>query len=334
MRRPLPGRPNRSLGILCLCICVAPAVSGCERAGTPEAEPEPNAASDSASVPASPGPGDVVFDRDILFLSLDPDSLLAIPWSFRSRVTPTAVEREQKVLFAGGESWEVLAEESASTPPTRSPWRIIPGSKTGLVVGLDDRLESLILRDPPRELEVVVGDLMTEWPRPGDEAINLYRGRAEFPAGPADGLVLEISRRWEVSEGGGGAPGDWLFLHAGPQLQLFLDEREPADSARSPARYGGWSRLALRDLGWEDVTMEWEEMRAFEEARRDIPVEWHFSTPRGDLSGTLTALNSHVEAGAGEGPILPVSGFFEVSGNLQIQGERFDVVGIVRHVQH
>jgi hypothetical protein len=331
MRRPHSGRRRLSIGLSCASACLAAFAAGCERGENPQVEPEPSVSVDSTRTPA-PAPGDVVFDRDILFLSLDPDSLLAIPWSFRSRVTSTVVEREQKVLLGGGGTWEVLAQESRSTPPTRSPWRIIPGTKTGIVVGPDDRLESLILHDPPRELEVVVGDLMTEWPRPGDEAINLYRGRTEFPAGPTEGLVLEISRRWEASAEGGGAPGDWLFLHSGTQLQLFLDEREPGDSIRSPARYGGWSRLALRDLGWENVTMEWPEMRAFDEARRDVPAGWHFSTARGDLSGTLTAVDSHLEAGTGEGPILPVSGYFEVSGDLEIQGERFDVVGIVRHV--
>lgn len=318
--------PITLVGVFC-----ATLAWGCDRTGS--AGEEPSGMPDSIPALETPGPGDVVFDRDLLFLSLDPDSLIAIPWFFRSQVTPTAVEREEKVLLGGGGTWEVLVQESMSTPATRSPWRIIPGSRTRLIVGLNDRLESLIFSDPPRELEVVVGNLMTEWPRPGDEAIRLYDGETRFPAGPTEGLVLEISRRWEVSEDGGGPPGDWLFLHSGSQLQLFLDERAPADSARSPARYGGWSRLALRDLGWEDVAMEWVEMRAFEEARRDIPVQWHFSTPRGDLSGTLTALDSYVEAGAGEGPILPVSGFFEVSGDLEIQNEEFQVVGIVRHIQ-
>jgi hypothetical protein len=220
-----------------------------------------------------------------------------------------------------------------STPSTRTPWRIVPAVSTGLVVGPNDRVESLLLRTDPRELELTLGDLLTEWPRPGEESVGLVEGEALFPAGTVDGIVLDISRRWEMRADGSGAPGDWIFLHAGPQLQVFLEEEDPLAASRSPAPYHGWTRLAFRDLRWDEITLEWSEVRPFEEARRDVPVRLRFSAPPGGLSGELEVVSSWIEAGPGEGPILPLEGLFQVRGEIELQGEAFAVVGAVRHVQ-
>jgi hypothetical protein len=132
---------------------------------------------------------------------------------------------------------------------------------------------------------------------------------------------------------GSGAPGDWIFLHAGPQLQVFIEEEAPVRASRSPAPYQGWTRLAFRDLRWDELIVEWPEVRPFEEARRDVPVRFRLSAPAGGLSAELEVVSSWIEAGPGEGPILPLEGFFQVRGELELQGEAFAVVGAVRHVQ-
>jgi hypothetical protein len=256
-----------------------------------------------------------------------------IPWIFRARAVEDGVYREQRVMVARGDTWEELSHESMSTPPTRTPWRILPGAATGLVVGSNDRVESLLLRTAPRELELTLGDLFTEWPRPGEESVGILAARALFPAGIVDGIVLDISRRWETQADGSGVPGDWIFLHSGPQLQVFLEEEGPPGASRSPAPYHGWTRLAFRDLRWDELVVEWSEVRPFEEARRDVPVRFRFSAPAGGLSGDLDVVSSWIEAGPGEGPILPLDGFFQVRGEVDLQGEVFAVVGAVRHVQ-
>jgi hypothetical protein len=289
-------------------------------------------ASDSIALEA-PLPGDVSFEREITFLSFDQDSTLVIPWIFRARAVGDGVYREQRVMVARGGTWEQLSHESMSSPPTRTPWRIVPGAATGLVVGPDDRVESLLLRTAPRELELTFGELLTEWPIPGEESVGLLEARAVFPAGTVDGIVLDISRRWEMGADGSGMPGDWIFLHSGPQLQVFLEESGPLGASRSPAQYDGWTRLAFRDLRWDELELEWSEVLPFEEARRDVPVRLRFSAPGGDLSGELEVVSSWLEAGPGEGPILPLEGLFQVRGEIELQGEPFAVVGAVRHVQ-
>jgi hypothetical protein len=243
------------------------------------------------------------------------------------------VYRELRVIVSRAGTWEELAHESMSTPPTRTPWRILPSPSTGVLVGPNDRVEALILRAAPRELELAFGDLLTEWPRPGEESIGLLEGRALFPAGTVDGIVLDISRRWELESDGSGAPGDWLFLHSGPQLQVFLEEVGPVGTSRSPAPYHGWSRLAFRDLRWDELTLEWAEVGPYEEARRDVPVRLRFSAPAGGLSGEVEVVSSWIDVGSGEGPILPLEGLFQLSGQVDLQGESFAVVGAARHVQ-
>ena len=308
-------------------------LAACGPAGDPPVEPLEGQPAPDSVAPEVPLPGDVSFDREITFLSFDQDSTVVIPWIFRARAVEEGVYREQRVMVARGGTWEELSHESMSSPPTRTPWRILPGPATGLVVGPDDRVESLLLRTTPRELELTFDELLTQWPIPGEESVGLLEARAVFPAGTVDGIVLDISRRWEMGADGSGMPGDWIFLHSGPQLQVFIEEAGPLGESRSPAPYHGWTRLAFRDLRWDELVLEWPEVLPFEEARRDVPVRLRFTAPEGDLTGELEVVSSWLEAGPGEGPILPLEGLFQVRGEVVLQGEPFVVVGAVRHVQ-
>ena len=323
-----PSRGRHALSRLSLLISL---LYGCEQGDPPPSPNAPLTESDSVSAPPTPDQGELVFDREFLFLSTEADSLIIVPWFFRSRVTAEGIHREQTTWLSRGGDWEVLAQQTEDTPPTRSPWRILPGETVRLIVGPQDRIESLLFRDPPRALETVLGDLMTEWTSPGAQSVRMYRGQSVFPAGPVEGIVIEISRRWEATEEGG--PGDWVFLHAGSGLQLFMQGERAADDLGMPIRYEGWTRVSLRDLQWSDLAMDWEELRAYEDARRDVPVRWSLGTPGEEVSGTLESVSSHLMTGQGDGPILPLLGLFEVSGMVEVQGEQFPVTGLIRHVQ-
>ncbi|MEX0936186.1 MAG: hypothetical protein WD013_04710, partial [Gemmatimonadota bacterium] len=287
---------------------------------------------------ASPPPAEpqTIFDREFLFLSTGPgsepskpDSLVVLPWLFRARAASDQVRHTQAVWFSRGTTWEALAADSVAVPPSRTPWRIVPGERIRIVVGSGDRIQSLVFRAPPRELETTVGDLLAEWERPGGTSVGLYGASTVFPSGSVDGILLDLGRRWEP----GAEPGDWLFVHNGGDFQLFIQEEPPLADPRDSAAYRGWTRVAFQDLPWDEIEMRWTELRPFESARRDIPRSWAFATPGGELSGVLQPLSTHLEAGNGEGPILPVRGFFTVEGTVQVEGEEFEVVGLVRHVQ-
>ena len=308
-------------------------LGGCGQAELPLPDPDPSTAEDSIGGGAlsTPDEGELVYDREFIFLSEGADTLVVVPWFFRTRVTQEGLRHEQIAWLSQAGNWEVLGEQIVDTPPTRSPWRLLPGATIRLIVGPDDRVESLVLRDPPRELETVLGNLMTEWTSPGAQSIRLYQGRTLFPAGPIDGIVMEISRRWEGSDDGG--PGDWVFVRAESNLQFFMEGERPVSERGAPVSYSGWSRVSFRDLQWPDLALEWEEVRPFESARRDIPVRWGIGTPGGEVSGSLESVSSHVIVGQGDGPILPLIALFEVSGSIEVEGEEFSVSGIIRHVQ-
>ena len=74
-------------------------------------------------------------------------------------------------------------------------------------------------------------------------------------------------------------------------------------------------------------------MRAYEPARRDVPISWDIQSPDEDLVGSLTTLNPFFEAAEGEGPMLPVDALFQVAGTLTLAGGEYPVQGFIRHQQ-
>jgi hypothetical protein len=266
----------------------------------------------------------------MVFLSLDRDSSVVVPWLFRTRTGEAGALRDRGLWLARGGSWETVHRDTLQTPATGSPWHIVPGGAVRLVTGREDGVDRLIFRQGPRELELSPGEFLAEWSNPEGSTFRLHRGTATFPSGSVDGFVLDLLRLWTGEEG---RPGDWVFLHSGDGAQLLLEEQGPLPVSRAPARFRGWSRVAFQQQPWPEVEVSWEAVRAFEPARRDIPVEWRLASPGSEVEGVIRAVSSHLSAGAGEGPLLPVSAFFEVEGELRIMGEAFQVRGLVRHLQ-
>ncbi len=278
-----------------------------------------------AEVPWDPS----IQERALVFLSLPGDSTVLVPWAFRTRTRGEVAVRDRGLWLGRRGSWEALLQDTLQTPTTGGAARIVPGGAIRLVVGRDDVVERLLFREGPREVELAPGEFLAEWGNPDGSIFRLHRGSATFPSGAVDGFVLDLLRVWEA----GSPPGDWIVLHGGDGVQLLLEERIPLSPSRSPGAFRGWSRVAFQQQPWPDVEVTWEEVRAFEPARRDIPAEWVITTPGGEVEGAFRSVSSHLAAGTGEGPLLPVSAFFEVEGEVRIMGEPFPVQGLVRHLQ-
>ncbi len=317
--------PTRTLWMLVLCVCLG--VIGCGDAAAPGSEGAPAAAALTPdTVPAVPNQH---FERSFIFSSTASDSAIYVPWVFRSVVRAGGVTRHRAAWLRATGGWELLVDETEDSPPTRAPWRVLPGPTLRVLSGPDESIEGLIFRDLPRELETRLGTLLVEWSGPLGESIRIHRGTTVLPSGPVQGFVVDFSRNWEEPRD---VRGDWLFLHAGDVAQLFLLE-VPRGGVRSPARYRGWSRIALRESQWPMLTVEWSEVRGFEPARRDIPARWTVTSADGEVEGEFSVVASHLAALPGVGPILPVSAIFEVSGTIRIEGESFPVTGLARHTQ-
>ena len=195
--------------------------------------------------------------------------------------------------------------------------------------GPGDALDGVIYESGPRLLEVNPGELLVEWRGQRGETYRAQEGVALLSNQRVDGVIMDLAR---ARAAGDPVPGDWLFLISGDSLHLFVDSPD-GGTAGASASYRGWAQLDLRQLQWPQILVEWEEVRAFEPARRDVPVRWSIASTDGEMEGTLVIQSSNMEVGTGEGPILPVDAFFEVEGSIRVEGGEYPVRGLVRHIQ-
>ena len=71
--------------------------------------------------------------------------------------------------------------------------------------------------------------------------------------------------------------------------------------------------------------------RAFEPARRDVPVAWRFQSPDAEITGRIESMSTHMEAGEGPGPQLPLIAISEVEGSMTIETIPYRVRGVLYH---
>ena len=269
------------------------------------------------------------YERHIVFLTSRGDSTLVVPWIFTAQTTPTGVDREVRGWLARSGSWDPFLSERWEGPRNAAPWRPLPHGPLRLVVGLGDALETIIFQEGARNLEVNLGELLIEWSGQRAQTYRVHRGTIILSDQRVDGHILDMTRARATDD----APtGDWGFLLSGDTLQVVME-----DLARDPGPDGGafslWARVEFIDRQWQRVRFTWSEVMAFEPARRDVPMRWEIQSPEGDLTGNLTTVAPFLEAGEGEGPMLPVDALFQVAGTLTLGGRDFPVRGFIRHLQ-
>lgn len=258
------------------------------------------------------------------------DTMLVVPIFFRARTTPEGVRRTIRGRVGRGATWESFAEEEWVGPSSRTPWRIVPRGPVRLVVGEGGAVETVIFRDPPRLLELDLGEQLVEWTGAGGSTFRLEASSVLLGSRSFDGITLDMARGQDVADG---PPGDWGFLVSGDSLQLVLES--PTESPPgADSSFRAFGRLDFRRLQWSEVEVDWIESRAYEPARRDVPAAWRFQStgPGGpDLSGSFSSRSAQLTAGSGEGPVLPVDALFIVSGTILLEGSEYPVQGLYRH---
>jgi hypothetical protein len=270
--------------------------------------------------------GGNVFERAVVFVGTVADSTLIVPWLFSSRSKPGGVEREARAWLERGGEWEPFFEERWESETTRVPWRLQPRGALRLVMAQGEAVEAVVFEGGPRRLEVELGAPRGEWSGPQGEAYVVAAGAAVLSDRRMPGMVLDLSRQ---RRGDTQPPGDWIFLTSGDSIQVVL-----SGTVARGAGFDGWARVREEpEIRWPDVTVSWIETRAFEPARREVPIRWSFAAGNGEMAGDLVALATQIDAGEGEGPLLPVDALFEVSGTLRLGDADYPVRGLVRHVQ-
>lgn len=296
-----------------------------------EEAPPPAASSDATPVDTAPARNfsGRLYERNFVFTTVGQDTAFLAPWLFRTRTRPGSVERRVRGWLARGGAWEAVYDRTWETPPSPAPWRILPHEGLRLVVGTGDAVETLLFREGPRALDLELGEVLMEWTAGGEEAFRLVDGALWLGEERVPGMVLDMAR---AAPADGPVRGDWAFLVSGDSLQVVLEATGRGGEGDSEP-FRAWARLDFRDLRWPAVALTWDEVRAFQPARRDIPVAWTLAEEEDELQGRLEVESTEIRAGEGPGPLLPVDALFTVAGTLTVEGGDYPVRGLVRHTR-
>ena len=270
---------------------------------------------------------DGLYERNVVFMTVDADSAIVVPWFFRTSSSAVGVERLTEGWLARAGLWEPFFHDQWISEPSRTPFRILPRGPMDLVIGAGGNLERILFEEGQRQLEVVIDEWMSDWNGNRGETFRVHQGAALFGDQRVEGIVLDMNRaRLRESP----EPGEWMFL-TGPRRLVIVVE----SPGGSPA-YTAWGRIGEEAFRWPEVQVEWSSVRSFEEARRDVPVEWDIRST-GSIDGgvelTLASAGMELRAEEGAGPILPVNGLYQVTGWAVLAGDSLEVRGLVRHVQ-
>lgn len=306
---------------------VAAALAAC---GAPQGEPEPTPEA-APEVTAGNFRGRA-YERNFVFTTISGDSAFMVPWLMSAQTRAGGVQRRARGLLARGLNWDAFFDQRWDTPPTRTPWRILPHGSLRLVVGDGEAVESVIFAEGQRQLELDLGGgPLMEWTGMRGQVYRLIDGAAYLSDQRIPGVILDMSRVHAADDDG---QGDWAFLTSGDSLQLVLENPTAAPPGTEGA-YRVWARLDFRDLQWRSVTVDWAEVSAFQPARQDVPVSWTLTSadPDSPLEGVLQVQSAQIQAGEGSGPFLPVDAVFQVAGTVRVEGMTYPVRGLFRHTR-
>ncbi|MCA9738998.1 MAG: hypothetical protein R3E98_19060 [Gemmatimonadota bacterium] len=298
-------------------------LSGCGGDEAPERALPAETAVASPEVTEGPGRS---YERTLMFLSFAADTPVVQPWVFQARTRLGGVERHVTAWLYRSDAWEQFMDVAWDGPPSRAPWRLLPHDPMGLVVGESDALEHVLFRQPPRELDLLLGEQRADWSGPRGEEVRVLLGSLSVAGTSTPGAIVDLNRNWRPAEH---TPGDWLVLTSGDSLQVVLE----GEGRGGSAAYRGWARVDDRETQWPDVSVEWTEVRSFEPARRDVPNRWTVQAADGELGGEVSVRSSRLQAGSGEGPQLPLEALFLLQGTVTLYGVEYPILGLALHAQ-
>lgn len=288
--------------------------------------PESDAAID-VEMPADVVPGRT-FERALVFTTTRTDSAIVVPWLFEARARPGGVDRTAQAWLGRNRNWEPFLDEAWEGPQSPAPWRLLPHGPLRLIVDMDDALVRVAYQTDSRNLEIELGELLSEWNADLNESITLMQGQLHLGDASIQGVIFDLSRAHETALG---AAGDFMLLTSGDSLQMML--HAPAQGDGATRSWRGVNRVDFRNIPIDDAAMESTAVRFFDPARSEVPTAWLLTAPGAALSASLTAVDMLLEAGAGEGPQFPVLGISMLQGTLIFEGREYPVQGLYRHNQ-
>ena len=265
-----------------------------------------------------------LYQRSVVFVDVSTETTMFVPWDFENLTEADGVRHNLRGWLGRGGEWSPFADEQWVTPPTRTPWRILPRGAARMVMGLDDVLLEIYYQEDFRDLSVLPGEVIADWSGQRGDTYRLLAGTSRLSDVEYPGLVIDA---YTPRARGSEQSSEWALLIGDGPLYLLLADLDPTGPSRA------WGLQDSEEMSWPTVTLTWGETRSFERARRDIPVLWQFRSDDGELAGEVESVSSHLQAIDAEGPILPVLGVYEVAGWVTIGETRVAVKGFLRHFQ-
>jgi hypothetical protein len=288
-----------------------------------ETPPPPGAA---ATAPDTLAPR---YQREFLFLGSRGGSPLVAPFVFRSVQREDEIERSARAGLAHGDTWDTFFDETWTSSVESGVWRVLPHGDLRLAVGGPAEVEAFWYQRGDRRLRMEIQAPISDWQQGNTLRYRLNSGRLRLGAESTAGIILEslhIQR-----PGDGARDSDLLFLSAGDSLRLVLGESLAREGEGIRGFATSWTGSVERS--WERAEVRWLELRAFDEARRDIPLHWSFRIPEAGIHGEVSALGMAPKVGMDRPGRRAVEIRYTVEGWIEIGEARSAVIGVVRHIQ-
>ena len=137
---------------------------------------------------------DGLYERNVVFMTVDADSAIVVPWFFQTSSSEEGVKRSTEGWLARAGLWEPFFHDEWTAGPTRTPFRIQPRGPMDLVVGAGGTLERILFEEGQRQLEVVIDEGVSDWSGNRGETFRVHQGAAIFGDQRVPGLVLDMNR--------------------------------------------------------------------------------------------------------------------------------------------
>jgi hypothetical protein len=311
---------GRSAAIL-LVLCLPGVAGSCGQEGREQ----------SAAIAAA-APSDELaprYLRDYLYLGERNGAPLVVPFAFRAIERGDSIERTARGGLAHGETWDPFIDETWSTQRESGVWRILPHGELRMAVGGPADLEAFWFQRGERSLRLELERPLSAWHEGNATRYRLIAGRLRLGAESTRGVILESL---QVRRPGAGArDSDVIFVTSGDSIRLLIGESPQRERQPSRGFAIGW--LPQGERSWERAEIRWLERRAFDEARRDIPLHWRFQIPEAGIMGEVSALGMDARAGRESPGRRAVEIHYTVEGWIEIDQIRSPIIGVVRHVQ-
>lgn len=319
-----PAHPGRAF-----LLCAAAALAGCAACSGEGGDDNPEEAGGNSGAVESEGEGSDfsamrTYYRTVVFADVSKDPTMFVPWDFENRADAGGIHRILRGWLGRGGTWRRFANEEWYTPPSRTPWRILPRGSVRLVMGFNDDLRELYYLEGFRDLSVQPGPVMAEWSGQRGDTYRLRAGSARLSGVEYEGVVVDA---YAPRVGGSDPPSEWCLLIGDGSLYVLIADLE------GPGAHRAWVLRDSEETFWPAVTITWDETRSFKPARREIPVLWGFRSDDGTLAGEIESTSSDPRKLDGEGLVLPVLVVHEVAGQVTIGDAQVAVRGFLRHLQ-